>query len=196
LEAKMKIWTVSHLPVENNFLGRVTGLNDQDLAPIALDLAPHVNLGNSSIYDAVVVSHLRRAQQTADLCCKAMNVPLFVDRRVAAIDFGTMHSETKDCARRYRRERFQEPFPEGESYQEMADRYSEWLAELKPRMSDANILLISHESTDAVLSHLEDPTRNLRDEILEDDSRFLQFKATSPTQLDYVSAPPRGPDQF
>lgn len=190
------IFTVPHLPVENNFRGVVTGLNDQSLTSEATKLAPHVNFGDRSFLDIIFRSPMKRAKETVELCFQDSNIPVEEDGRLNPIDFGDFHVCQKNEVRRVRHKYIDSPFPNGESYRQMLHRTESFIKDAVRTCDGLTLLVIAHESTDALLRFIADGRGTLEEAIVGVDGAWLEFLKQNPSQIDMVNKPPEGPFFF
>ncbi len=152
----MRIIVVDHLPCENNELGLCTGTVPQGVSEFGRRLAHLVKVqaAERGQLSAVFASNLPRAVESAELCFSRFDVPLIYDPRLRAIDYGTYQEATLDAVESVQKSYVYEPFPGGESYQDMAERYCSFLGEVVERYASTSVVLIGHYGTRQVLRHL------------------------------------------
>jgi broad specificity phosphatase PhoE len=94
----------------------------------------------------VFSSDLRRAVETARLAFDGTGLPYLQDRRLRECDYGELNGASVAQVRVERRRRIDEPFPGGESYQQVVDRTAEFLADLVRDWDGGRVLVIAHSA--------------------------------------------------
>jgi 2,3-bisphosphoglycerate-dependent phosphoglycerate mutase len=108
--------------------------------------------------DAVFCSDLGRALQTAAIAfggdpLYADPRQIFVDWRLRECDYGDFTHQSSSVIEDERPKRITEPFPNGESYQQAAERAWSFLGDLKKGWDGKRVLLIGHRATHYALDH-------------------------------------------
>jgi broad specificity phosphatase PhoE len=191
----LRIYTIPHLPVENNFRGIVTGYDDQSLPSKSRELVDFIPTDTLPEIDLIITSGLCRAVQTAELLNARLQIGHETWDNFGPIDYGNCHGRKKSDVRKIRRRYLNQPFPNGESYSSMIDRFESGLYELLKAKSSATILLIAHESTEAVLSHLCRQV-SLGTELENEDREWRELKALNPTEAEITGRAPKGPFNY
>lgn len=104
-------------------------------------------LKNKNI-DLIFASPLLRAEQTAEIVGKALNVTPKYDKRLREIGFGIFNSgplEKMWKSFKGEEERIRKGSPKGESYVEVLGRMYDFLKDINKKFKKKNILIISHE---------------------------------------------------
>jgi broad specificity phosphatase PhoE len=103
---------------------------------------------------AVCCSDLTRAVRTAEIAFGDRAIPIIDDPRLRECDYGslTRHPTAEIDQRRPRH--ITDPFPGGESYQEVVERTAAWLADVAPAFTGRRVLVIGHRATFYALEHL------------------------------------------
>jgi 2,3-bisphosphoglycerate-dependent phosphoglycerate mutase len=107
--------------------------------------------------DAVFVSDLARAVETAEVAFGGTNMPVTLDWRLREIDYGELNGAPVDVIEAERAGRIDVPFPGGESYRDAVTRVAWFLDDAMRNATErARILLIGHTATRWGLDHLLD----------------------------------------
>jgi broad specificity phosphatase PhoE len=108
---------------------------------------------------AVFCSDLTRAFQTAEIAFRGRRLPIVRDSRLRECNYGdlTRHSAGEIEARRTLH--VDTPFPNGESYRQVAHRVSAWLADAVAAHAGDTVLVVGHRATFYALEHLLNHTR-------------------------------------
>ena len=103
---------------------------------------------------AVFCSDLSRSFRTAEIAFGDRSLPIIRDARLRECDYGDLTRQPASEIEQRRLLHLADPFPNGESYQQVVDRVSEWLSEALQNLGAATILIIGHRATYYALEHL------------------------------------------
>ncbi len=103
--------------------------------------------------DAVFSSDLRRAAETAEVAFGDTPVPILLDWRLRECDYGDETQGPADWHRAHRCDHVTVPYPNGESWQDAADRVGWFLNDLATRWTSVRVLVIGHVATRWGLEH-------------------------------------------
>ncbi len=98
--------------------------------------------------DFIFASDLERTKETAEIMGKTIGVKPKFDKRLREISFGAMNGgpiEKLDIKFRNEAERITDKMENGESYQEVWKRVSDFLNDMELKHKGKNILVVSHE---------------------------------------------------
>jgi broad specificity phosphatase PhoE len=96
--------------------------------------------------DAVFVSDLRRAVETAEIAFEGLAVPMFVDWRLRECDYGELNGAPVAVVHD-RASYLDAPYPGGESWRGAVARVGRVLPDLKARFPGGRVLVIGHVAT-------------------------------------------------
>lgn len=107
---------------------------------------------------AVFCSDLTRAFQTAEIAFKERSLAIARDPRLRECNYGTLtrHGAAEIEARRPLH--VDTPFPNGESYRQVARRVSAWLDDAVAAHAGDTVLVVGHRATFYALEHLVNGT--------------------------------------
>jgi broad specificity phosphatase PhoE len=94
----------------------------------------------------VFTSDLRRAVDTARLAFEGTGLLHLQDPRLRECDYGELNGAPVTQVRAQRRRHVDEPFPGGESYQQVIDRTADFLADLVRDWDGRQVLVIAHSA--------------------------------------------------
>ncbi len=97
--------------------------------------------------DVVFTSDLRRAHETAQIMFENVDVPLIRDPRLRECDYGDLTRRPFSEVDAFRRRSPAQPFPNGESYEQAAQRIRAFLDDLKRDHDGKTVLVIGHPAT-------------------------------------------------
>jgi 2,3-bisphosphoglycerate-dependent phosphoglycerate mutase len=95
--------------------------------------------------DAVISSDLGRAVETVELAFGDAGLPTATDVRLRECNYGRLNGMA--VSELHRAEHLHEPYPEGESWRQAADRVRSWLTEAADRYAGQRILVVGHSVT-------------------------------------------------
>ena len=103
---------------------------------------------------AVHTSDLGRAVETAEIAFAGTGIPVIQDARLRECNYGQLNGMPVAQLEAERLRHIDEPYPGGESYQQVVDRMAPFLADLARDRDGARVLLIGHSATRWALDHL------------------------------------------
>lgn len=103
---------------------------------------------------AVFCSDLTRAYRTAEIAFADRALTIFRDERLRECDYGSLTRRPTSAIDSIRAARVETPFPEGESYRQVAERTARWLDDVTERFAGKTVLVIGHRATFYALEHL------------------------------------------
>jgi broad specificity phosphatase PhoE len=147
---------VDHLPCRNNELGLCTGVIEQGVSDFGRSLAHYVQLSKLDYgpIAAVCCSTLPRATESAQLCFGQCGIPIIQDSRLSAINYGDYHHQAMERILEIQPAYMYSPFPNGESYADMGERYRSFFDETQPHFDGRSVVVIGHYGTRELLTHL------------------------------------------
>lgn len=108
-------------------------------------------------------SDLLRTKQTAEIISKELEIPVKYDKRLREYNAGVFNGRPIEELKNFfktEKERLIKKPPEGETYQEIIERVTDFLREIEKKYSGKNILIISHQ---VPLTWLEGKAKRLLD---------------------------------
>ena len=153
--AELNVFLQTHLPCDKNLEGLPGGRTKEGVSRFGRLLASYITLDEHRYgkISVIVSSTLPRAVETAELCFRKSNVPIRQDERLCPVDYGLHEERPMSEILKLQANHVMEPFPQGESYQDMADRYLGVLNDLIREYPGERVLLIGHGESRTVLMH-------------------------------------------
>jgi 2,3-bisphosphoglycerate-dependent phosphoglycerate mutase len=145
----------SHSTSRDNEAGLASGWFDIDLSPTGEQQARA--LGERRQNDdlaAVWCSDLRRSFRTAEIAFGERGLPIIRDGRLRECNYGDFTRHPAAEIEERRGAHVATPFPNGESYEQVAVRVSAWLAEATTTFASRTVLVIGHRATFYALEYL------------------------------------------
>lgn len=95
---------------------------------------------------AVFTSDLHRAVQTAQIAFTGSGVPIHQDVRLRECNYGKLNGAPVTRVAAQRSHHIHEPFPAGESYQQVVDRTAQFLHDLVHDWNGHRVVVIAHSA--------------------------------------------------
>ena len=153
----MHIVYATHATSTDNVAAIASGHSDPDLASRGIEqCAERAALWADRTFDVVVASDLLRSRRMAELASEGRNLPLHVDPRLRERNYGDLNAAPKSEVDAVRATRVTEPYPGGESYEDVAVRTRAMLDDLAREYPRGTVLLIGHHAQRVTLPHLAD----------------------------------------
>ena len=145
----------THSITTDNEAGIATGWNPGELSALGREKA--VDLGERRGHDrieAVYVSDLGRAVETATIAFAGSSIPVIHEPRLRECNYGEQNGIVNALHGPLRVTHVDDPWPGGESYRDVAARTAGLLEALVERHDGGRILWISHSACQFALEHL------------------------------------------
>jgi alpha-ribazole phosphatase/probable phosphoglycerate mutase len=104
-------------------------------------------------FDVVFCSDLKRAVESAHLSFKDV-VPIVIDPRLRECNYGTFNAKPSDIVEPMQERCVSERFPEGESYEDVKTRISDFLDDLKTEYDGKHVAIVAHKAPQLALDVL------------------------------------------
>jgi broad specificity phosphatase PhoE len=149
--ASLELWLVCHGETPWSREGRAQGQSDPPLSELGVRQAELLGRRLTGVsFDEVYTSDLARARYTARLALPAAEIKL--DARLREMHFGvwegkiwsSLEDDDRRALERWRQDPYRCRAPGGESYEDLLERVSAWLAELPP---SGRVIAFTHGGT-------------------------------------------------
>jgi broad specificity phosphatase PhoE len=145
----------THATSLDNEAGLASGWFDVDLSPLGESQARELGgRYRDCELTRVICSDLRRSYRTAELAFAGRRVFIARDPRLRECDYGALTRRPAPEIEAMRSRSVQTPFPDGESYEQVAQRVHACLTEIGSLQPRGNVLVIGHRATFYALEHL------------------------------------------
>ena len=104
-------------------------------------------------FDAIFCSDLQRSYKTAEIAFADRNFKIIKDARLRECNYGDLTQHPSTEVEPAKAEHITEPFPNGESYEQCADRMKSFLDDLKKNYDGKKVMIIGHRATQYGLEH-------------------------------------------
>ena len=143
----------THAITEDNERGIATGWLPGRLSAAGRDTARALGARRSNNgIDALFVSNLWRAVETAHIAVAEQALPLFLDWRLRECDYGDLNGAAVSVVHD-RAAYLDSPYPHGETWRQAVARVGRVLPDLASRWDGRRVLLIGHVATRWGLEH-------------------------------------------
>lgn len=145
----------AHGTTFDNEKNLASGHFDVELSPLGIKQA--VELGQrykNKHLDAIFCSDLQRSYKTAEIAF-GNRFTIIKDSRLRECDYGDLTRHSSNEVEPLKMDYINEPFPNGESYEDCLKKMKEFLDELKQKYDgrNKNVLIIGHRATQYGLEH-------------------------------------------
>jgi len=153
----LTLYYCDHLPSKNNELGIVSGWSDQGVSDWGKGLARYLAFPEGADPDdtIVVCSSQQRCIESAELCFGHLDLPVIADPRLNPVNYGTHHGRPMEEIYSNTHSFLETPYPDGESFTDMAARYRSFFADLKVERSASAVIFLRHHASMAIVTHLK-----------------------------------------
>ncbi len=153
----------THSLTEDNASGHATGWLPGKLSAEGRLLAAELGARrkNDGI-SAVFASDLARAVETATIAFEGTGIPILLDWRLRECNYGDQNGMPVAKLHGHRREHVRQPFPSGQSYEDVVELTKGFLADLLRTFDGQRVCVIAHTANKWALDVL------LQDKRLED----------------------------
>jgi len=97
--------------------------------------------------DAIFISDLDRAVETAEIAFGDSGIHVYRDKRLRECNYGTLNGVLSSRLKAEQPKHINEPFPEGESYNEVVERVRDFLNDLSWDWDNKRVVIIGHSTT-------------------------------------------------
>lgn len=104
--------------------------------------------------DAIFVSDLTRAVETAEIAFGGTGIPIFHDARLRECNYGQLNGTPVERLVRERSLHIDEPFPQGQSYRQVVAQTRHFLRDLAADWDGSRIVIVAHSANRWALEHL------------------------------------------
>jgi broad specificity phosphatase PhoE len=149
------IWFEYHAETHHNAAGLASGHYDVALTNRGREHAQSVLRARYSAqhFDAAYTSDTQRAYDTARLMTAGRGIPILRDARLRECDYGVFEARPRTEMEAARLSAIHTPYPEGESYRQVAERMRSFLTDLANERDGQCIMIIGHGATLYTLNH-------------------------------------------
>ncbi len=148
----VEITFIGHARSLDNERGVASGHVDVDLAEDGVQTAQVLAAEfDTTPLDVVFTSDLKRAVRTAELVFGHRDIPITWDSWLREADYGTLGGLPSNQVNHA--DHISQPFPEGESYQQVMARVRSFLVDLLTRHDGQQVVIIGHRATRYGLEH-------------------------------------------
>lgn len=103
-------------------------------------------------FDAIFCSELKRSCKSAEIAFDN-KFPIVKDARLNECDYGDMNQHPSSEVDLEKTKRIEEPFPNGESYEQTSERMRSFLQDLLKNYDGKRVMIIGHRATQYSLEH-------------------------------------------
>lgn len=150
----VKITYFVHGTTKDNEKGISSGWADVELSDLGVKQSIELkNQIKDKKFDVVFCSDLKRAVNSAELTFEGI-VLIIQDKRLRECNYGRYNANSSEIVEPLQEKFITEKFPEGESYEDVKNRISDFLNFLKKNYDGKNIAIVGHKAPQLALDVL------------------------------------------
>ncbi|MFA6135866.1 MAG: histidine phosphatase family protein [Candidatus Paceibacterota bacterium] len=143
----MKIYFVAHATTTDNEAKLASGWKDVGLSELGIKQANELRDQVKDLdIDLVCCSDLKRATDTVKIAF-GDKLPVIIDQRLRELNYGDLNGAPKEQVEALKLKAINEPYPNGESYNQAIERTHAFYKELKEKHPDKIVLVVGHRAT-------------------------------------------------
>ncbi len=143
----------SHSTTTDNEAGLASGWKDVELSELGREQAQDVGeRRGGEHFDAIFCSDLKRSYTTAEIAF-GDKFPIIKDKRLREWNYGDLTAAPEGEVKPEKPKRISEPFPDGESGLDFAQRMRSFLEDLLRDWDGKRVMVIGHRATQYGLEH-------------------------------------------
>ncbi len=145
----IKILFEGHAQTHDNVAGVASGHRDVALTELGREHARGVQRTEYAgmHFDVIFTSDTQRAYETATLIFEGTVTPIVKDSRLRECDYGDFEGRSRADMEKARAKAITAPFPNGESYEQVAERMRSFLNDLAAHHDGERVMVIGHQAT-------------------------------------------------
>jgi broad specificity phosphatase PhoE len=144
----------SHSTTKDNEAHLSSGHFDVDLSELGIQQSKGLGERHANEnFDAIFCSDLQRSYKTAEIAFADRNFKIIRDARLRECNYGDLTQHPSSEVEPAKAEHISEPFPNGESYEQCADRMKSFLSDLLKNYDGKRVMIIGHRATQYGLEH-------------------------------------------
>lgn len=131
-----------------------SGWNDVKLSSLGVQQSKELaKLTEDKEFDAVFTSDLSRAKDSARLTW-GDKYPIFADKRLRECNYGDLNGKSSEVVEPMQEKSIDTPMPNGESYEDVKARVSDFLSFVKKEYDGKHIAIVAHKAPQLALDVL------------------------------------------
>ena len=151
----VEIFFESHGTTFDNETHHASGHYDVALSPLGEKQSKELGERyKKQHFDAIFCSDLQRSHKTAEIAFSNRNFPIIKDARLKECDYGDLTQHPSKEVDKEKPKRIKTPFPNGESYEQCAERMKSFLKDIFENYQGKRVMVIGHRATQYGLEHI------------------------------------------
>jgi len=131
-----------------------SGWFDVELSPLGIKQAKELGERyKNEEFDAIFCSDLHRSYKTAEIAFEGRGYKIIKDNRLRECNYGDFTKHLSKEVEAEKGKRIIVPFPNGESYEQAAERMMSFLENLLKNYNGKKVMIIGHRATQYGLEH-------------------------------------------
>lgn len=143
----MKIYFAAHSTTKDNEAHLSSGWKNIELSDLGIQQSKEMGEKFKDIkIDLICCSDLKRAVDTVKIAF-GDKYPIIVDKCLRELNYGDFNGKPSEIVEPMKKDHIKEPYPNGESYEQVVARTSKFYKELKEKYPDKIVLIVGHRAT-------------------------------------------------
>lgn len=131
-----------------------SGWFDVELSPLGKKQAKELGERyKNENFDVIFCSDLQRSYKTAEIAFEGRKFKIIKDKRLRECDYGDFTKHSSEEVETDKGNRISVPFPNGESYEQTAERMKSFFEDLNKNYAGKKVMIIGHRATQYGLEH-------------------------------------------
>lgn len=122
-----------------------SGWKDVDLSNLGIKQSRELPEQNRNKFDVIFCSDLKRAINSTEISFKD-KFPIIIDYRLRECNYGDYNGKPSDIVEPMQEKMTKEKFPNGESYEDVKSRISDFLKMIKKDYDGKHIAIVAHKA--------------------------------------------------
>ena len=122
-----------------------SGWKDVELSELGIKQAKELPTQNPTKFDVIFCSDLQRAKTSAELSFKD-KYPIVIDKRLRECNYGDYNGKLSKIVEPVQKKSIKQPFPNGESYEDVKERIQDFLDDIKEEYDGKHIAIVAHKA--------------------------------------------------
>ncbi len=143
----MKVYFAAHSTTTDNEKDIASGWKGSELSELGIRQSKEMaETFKDTHIDLICCSDLKRAVDTVKIAF-GDKIPAVIDKRLRELNYGDFNGKPSSVVNAMKDKAINEPFPNGESYQQAMERLHKFYKELKEKNPEKTVLVVGHRAT-------------------------------------------------
>lgn len=132
-----------------------SGWKDVELSQLGIKQSEELTEQTKDMkFDAIFTSDLKRANDSANITWGKSGIPIIQDKRLRECNYGDYNGKPSEEVEPLQEKSITTPMPNGESYEQVKERVSAFIEDLRDKYNDGHIAIVAHKAPQLALDVL------------------------------------------